>query len=329
MKDRIENSGEDQRRIISIVMPAMNEEENLPRAYEEVTHIFQHLPNYDFEVLIIDNNSTDRTADVCATICAKDKTWKYIRFSRNFTVEMSITAGLKYAKGDAVIVLFSDLQDPPELIPKFVEKWEQGYDMVCGLLNNRADDSWWKKISARFVYRILNRLSDVKLPENMVDFRLMSRQVVDAINRLEERNRYFRGLSHWVGFKTISISYDRRPRFKGKSNAPFFYLVDFVLRALTNFSVFPLRVFSGVGLVLLGFVGIYICFTLFSFILGYTIPGLTSIIILLLLNLAVLSLGIGTLGEYIGRIYMETKKRPLWIVDKTLNISITDCEKYG
>ena len=250
--------------------------------------------------------------------------WKYIKFSRNFTSEISVTAGLRYAKGDAVVILLSDLQDPPELIPEFVHKWEQGYDVVCGLLKGRADDVWWKPIGAKFMYLILNKLTDIKIPQNVTDFRLMSRSVVDAINKLDERNRYFRGLAHWVGFKTYMVHYDRRPRLKGKGNAPFYYLIDFTLRAITSFSIAPLRIFSVSGLLVLGFTFIFMCVTLVHFIFGNTIPGLTTVIVLLLLNLGFVSLGIGTLGEYVGRTYIETKRRPLWIVEKTLNIELLD-----
>lgn len=317
------------KKFISIVMPAMNEEKNLPRAYKELSKLFLGMVNYEFEVIVIDNDSSDKTADVCRLICAQNDKWKYIKFSRNFTVEMSIAAGLRYAKGDAVIILFSDLQDPPELIPQFIEKWEQGYDIVSGLLNNRADDSWWKGIGAKSIYWVLNKLSDIKLPANVVDFRLMSRSAVDALNRMDESNRYFRGLAHWVGFKSCTIPYNRRPRMEGKSKAPFFYLIDFVLRALTNFSITPLRTFTGLGVIILAFTIIYMGITVVQFFLDYTIPGLTTIIILLLLNLAIISLGIGILGEYIGRIYIESKKRPLWIVEKAINIEISKEDKFG
>lgn len=319
----------DKKKLISIIMPAMNEDENLPRAYSEVCDIFAKMPEYDYEVLIIDNDSTDNTATVCATICDRNRDWKYIKFSRNFTSEISIAAGLKYAKGDAVIILFSDLQDPPELIPEFVRKWESGYDVVSGLLNRRAGDLWWKLFGAKTFYWFLNKMSDMNIPRDVTDFRLISRPAVNAINRLDERNRYFRGLAHWVGFKCCTIPYDRRPRLKGKSKASFSYLIDFTFRAITNFSIVPMRVFSGFGIVVLAFTIIYIGITLAQFLLKNTIAGFTTIYLLLLLNLAFLSLGIGTLGEYIGRIYIESKRRPLWIVERSLNIEISNEYLFG
>jgi len=323
------NSEQTRRNLISIVMPAFNEEENLPRAFKEVKEVFSYIPEYDYEVLIIDNDSTDRTGEICTSICTQNQNWKYIKFSKNFTGEMSMGAGLSYSKGDAVIILFSDLQDPPELILEFVRKWEEGYDVVCGIINKRSDDVWWKTIGAKLMYSVLNKFSDTKIPKNATDFRLMSRKVVDAFNKLDERNRYFRGLVHWVGFKTYFVPYDRRPRLQGKSNAPFFYLIDFTIRALTNFSIVPLRLFSWFGLIIMSFTIFFVIITTVQYIQGNTIPGLTTLIILLLLNLGFMSIGIGTLGEYIGRIYLETKRRPLWIVERTLNIEILDDKRFG
>lgn len=325
--DKPKKYQEDHKKLISIIMPAMNEELNLPKAYDEVSRVLAQMEKYDYEVIIIDNDSKDKTSEVCNEICHRDLRWKYIKFSRDFTSEISIAAGLRYAKGDAVIILFSDLQDPPELIPEFIQKWEEGYDLVCGLLISRADDSWWKNIGAKAIYFLLNKLSDIKLPQNVVDFRLMSRPVVDALNQLDERNRYFRGLAHWVGFKSCTIPFNRRPRINGKSKTSLFYLIDFAVRALTSFSVSPLRIFSGFGwLVLTGTVA-YTAVTVVQLLLQRSIPGLTTIYLLLLFNLAFLALGIGTLGEYVGRIYVESKRRPLWIVEKTLNLEILDKER--
>lgn len=317
-------------KLISVVMPAYNEEGNLPRAFQLLNEIFRSkLPEYDYEVIVIDNDSVDGTEAVATSFCQEDAHWKYLRFSRNFSSEISLAAGLRYAKGDAVIILFSDLQDPPELIPEFVKQWENGYAVVCGQLKKREDDVWWKGAGAHIAYYLLNRLTDIHLPQNMTDYRLLSRPVVEAINRLDERNRYFRGLAHWVGFKTTSIEYSRNARLNGKSNTSFWYLIDFTVRALTNFSITPLRVFSGFGLCILAFTVFYSVLTAFLWALGHAIAGLTTVYILLLAILGVLALGIGTLGEYIGRIYIETKRRPLWVVARTSNLEISSEDRYG
>lgn len=302
---------------ISLIIPAFNEESNLPSVYQRIKTLFSSLP-YAYEAIIIDNASTDRTQQISTAIC-KDLNWKYIRFSRNFTSEISITAGLHYATGDAVMVVFSDLQDPPELIPKFISKWEEGYDVVCGLLTSRSDDVLWKRPAASLMYYVLNKTTGI--PKNATDFRLLSRKAVDAINQFPERNRYFRGISHYAGFKTAYIPYKRSSRISGKSNSNLLYLIDFVIRAITNFSTLPLRLFSILGVLTILSTFFFTAFSIYQYFRGITIPGLTTIIILLLFNIGLMSLGIGVLGEYLGRTYIESKQRPLWIVDNTININ--------
>jgi dolichol-phosphate mannosyltransferase len=308
-----------QRKLLTVIMPAMNEEANLPRAYDEVTQVMSALP-YDYEVLVIDNASTDHTGDVAAELCARDGRWRYIRFSRNFTVEASLAAGLRYARGDAALVLFSDLQDPPTVIPEFVRKWEEGNDIVYGVLRHRQGDPLWKGWGARLFYRIVNRLADVEITPNATDFRLLSRRAIDALNQFGERNRYLRGFAHWVGFKRCPIYYDRRPRTHGKSKAPLFYLCNLAANAITCFSIKPLQLFSWLGsLALVGTLVLTVVY-LVSYLFAFTVPGLTTLYLLILANLAVLLLGFGTLGEYIGRIYVETKQRPLFLIEQTINI---------
>ncbi|HEX6985623.1 MAG TPA: glycosyltransferase family 2 protein, partial [Planctomycetaceae bacterium] len=210
------------RRLITVIMPARNEEQNLPRAYDEVTAVMSRL-DYDYEVLLIDNDSSDGTGRVGQGLCARDARWRYLKFSRNFHVEGSIAAGLQYARGDAAIVLFSDLQDPPELIPAFVRKWEEGNDVVYGVVRDRGDDPLWRAFASRTLYRIVHALSDVEIVPNATDFRLLSRKAIDAMNLLGERNRYARGLAHWIGYRQTPIVYDRRPRTAGRSKAPLLY----------------------------------------------------------------------------------------------------------
>jgi transketolase len=307
------------RKLLTLIMPARNEEANLPRAYDEVTAVMAALP-LDYEVLIIDNDSNDRTGEVAAGLCSRDRRWRYVKFSRNFTVEASIAAGLRFARGDAALVLFSDLQDPPRLIPEFVRKWDEGYDVVYGQLRHRHGDPWWKAWSARLVYRVINRLADVEIPANATDFRLLSRRAIYALNQLRERNRYIRGCAHWIGFRQCALSYDRRPRTAGNSKAPLFYLFNLAVNAVTCFSIKPLQIFSYAGaLAFLGTVCLGLVF-LASYLFAFTVPGLTTMYLLSLANLAVLLLGFGTLGEYVGRIYVESKRRPLFIVDRTINM---------
>ena len=233
-------------------MPVRNEEGNLPRAYDEVTAAIAALP-YDYEVLIIDNDSVDRTAQLAAEICQRDARWRYIKFSRNFTVEASLAAGYRFARGDAAIVLFGDLQDPPSLIGRvFCASGKRATKWSTACIRRRDGDPIWKALSARLLYRLVNYLSDVRIPNDATDFRLLSRRAIDALNRLEERNRYIRGFSHWIGFRQCPIIYDRRPRKAGRSKAPFFYMLNLAANAITCFSIKPLQLFSLFGFLTLG-----------------------------------------------------------------------------
>jgi dolichol-phosphate mannosyltransferase len=314
------------RKLLTVIMPARNEEANLPRAYAELTAVMARLP-YDYEVLDIDNDSSDRTAEVAAGLCARDERWRYLKFSRNFHVEASLSAGLRFARGDAALVLFSDLQDPPELIPQFLARWEEGHDVVYGVVRHRHGDPWWKSLGARLAYRLINSLSDVAIIPNATDFRLLSRRAMDALNQFDERNRYLRGFAHWIGFRHCAIPYDRRPRLAGKSKAPLLTLLNLAVNAITCFSIKPLQVFSMMGLLAVaGTVALALIY-LGSYLFSFTLPGLTTVYLLLLGNLAVLLLGFGALGEYIGRVYVETKRRPLFLIERTINLKEVKSEK--
>jgi glycosyltransferase involved in cell wall biosynthesis len=307
------------RRLVTILVPARNEAANMPKVYDEVTAVMAGL-SYDYEVIVLDNASTDGTSEAAATLCARDCRWRYVRFSRNFHVEGSLTAGFRLAKGDAMLVLFSDLQDPSELIPEFLRKWEEGYDVVYGVLRRRTGDPIWKALMARGLYQIVHAMSDVEITPNATDFRLLSRRAIDALNACPERNRYMRGLAHWIGFPSCPIVYDRRARKEGKSKAPFFYLLNLAANAVTCFSIRPLQLFSVAGSVMLGGTVCLALIYLAGWFLGFALPGMTTVYLLMLLNLAVMLLGFGALGEYIGRIYIETKGRPLYLIERTINV---------
>ncbi len=317
-----EAAPEKRRRLISITMPARNEEGNLPRAYDEVTAVMARIPQYDYEVIVIDNASTDRTPEIAREFCAKDSRWKYLRFSRNFGGETSLTVGLRVARGDAVINLFSDLQDPTERIPDFIAKWEEGFDVVSGILQDRQDNSRLRGVAARMAYRLIRASSDIDIPENATDFRLVSRRVVDAFNRLNERQRYVRGLMHWVGYSKCELPYDRRPRQWGRSKAPFWWCFQFALNAITSFSTRPLKLFMIFGSMALFSSLLLALYYAATRIFNIDDPprGIPSVLILLLINLGVVSLGIGLLGEYMGHVYTEVKRRPLFVISDSVNL---------
>ncbi len=305
--------------LISVIIPAMNEEGSIPQLEREVAEVADRLP-YDFEFIVIDNASTDRTGELVKAICRRDPRWKYARFSRNFTGEMSLTAGYRLALGDAMIVLYSDLQDPPAVMSKLIEKWREGYDVVYGVRTVRPGDPVWRNFAVKIAYRAIRWFSDVPIPLNTGDFRLITRQVRDALSQCGEVNRYMRGLIAWLGFRQVGVPYERRPRRAGKSKAPFWDLFFFVFNAITSFSLKPLRVFTMMGFGLLG-----ISFLAFLFYLGLAFqgsppPGIPTIILLLLVAIGLNSLGIGVLGEYVGRTYAEVKHRPLYIIQETVNM---------
>jgi len=318
--DRSSPRGERHARSVSIVIPAFNEEDDIPRLERELLAAIEGQP-YDFEFLIIDNDSTDRTGELAKDICKRDPRWKYLKFSRNFTVEMSITAGYHYASGEAIIVLYSDLQDPPDVIPRFLEKWQEGYDVVYGVRTVRHGDPKWRNLLAKFTYKVIAwAAADITIPVNTGDFRLITRRVRDALERCGEYNRYMRGLIAWLGFRQVGIVYERRPRRTGQSKAPFWDMVFFAFNAITSFSLKPLRLFTFMGFLFLALSSLAIVVYVILAFIGKPPPGIPTIIVLLLLAIGLNSLGIGILGEYLGRTYAETKHRPLYLVQESVNI---------
>jgi glycosyltransferase involved in cell wall biosynthesis len=308
------------RSLISIIVPARNEEGNIPRLEQELNKVVQSL-DYEFEFIIIDNHSSDRTGELVKDLCRRDSRWKYVRFSRNFTVEMSITAGYERASGEAIVVLYSDLQDPPDVIPAFLEKWREGYDVVYGVRQVRPGDPAWRNFAVRIAYRLIRSFSDVEIPADAGDFRLISRPVRDALIQCGEYNRYMRGLIAWLGFRQIGVPYKRQPRTAGVSNAPFLPTLFFTFNALTSFSLKPLRLFSLMGFVILGISFVAACIYATLWFVGSPPPGITTLIVLSFAGIGLNSLGIGILGEYVGRTYAEVKRRPLYVIQETLNIS--------
>lgn len=300
-------------RLLSVIVPARNEAANLPRVYAELTAVLATLPCRS-EVLLIDNASTDATSSLAAEFCARDRRWRYIRFSRDFGVEASLAAGFRFARGDAAVVLFSDLQDPPELIPTLVRYWEAGNDVVYGVLRKRGREPWWKPWAAQVGYRLLSAVSDGSLPVGATDFRLLSRRAINVLNRCKERYRYFRGLAHWIGLPSCAVPYERRPRTAGHSKATPLYLLNFLVNALTCFSLRPLQAFSVLGFLTLG-----LTMALTGSWLSGWLPQLSGLHLLSLLNLTVLLLGTGMLGEYVGRAYLEGKRRPLYVIERAIN----------
>jgi dolichol-phosphate mannosyltransferase len=307
--------------LFSLIIPVLNEQEMLPDTYSILRDVLERL-DLPFEVLMVDNGSTDGTEVIAREICADDPRWKYLRLSRNFGYQNSITAGMLAARGDVMMVIDADLQDPPELIPEFIARWRQGYDIVYGVREKRIGEPWYRVIPTMWAMRFITWMSDdVKLPLHSGDFRLITKRVRDAFARLPETNRYVRGMIHWLGFRQVGIHYVRQGRRKGRTKVNPLWLIGFALNAIFSFSVKPLRMFSIFGL---GVLGLTMILAVIYFVASFlTAPpqGITTVLLLLLGNLGVVSLGIGILGEYIAKVYAETKRRPLWLVDYTLNMN--------
>ena len=254
-------------------------------------------------------------------ICQRDHRWKYLRFSRNFSVEMSITAGYHYASGDAIVVLYSDLQDPPNVIPGLIEKWREGYDVVYGVRTVRPGDPRWRNVAVGLAYRSIAWFADVPIPTDAGDFRIISRQVRDALDRCGEYNRYMRGLIAWLGFRQTSIQYARRPRTAGTSKAPFWDLVFFVFNAITSFSLRPLRLFTlfGFGLVVISVIAAFVY--AFLSLIGSPPRGITTLIVLAFLGIGLNSLGIGILGETRAHL-CRGQAAALYVVEEAVNLEL-------
>lgn len=308
--------------LITIVIPALNERDNIGPLETELTASLQGLP-YGFEFIVIDNGSTDGTDLAVKEVCLRDPRWKYVGFSRNFGVEASITAGYRLAAGEAIVVLYSDLQDPPQVIPELIRKWREGFDVVYGVRTVRPGDPRWRNAMVRITYGAIAALADVDIPKNAGDFRLISRRVRDALEDCSEYNRYMRGLIAWLGFKQTGIEYQRRARTSGESKFPIGSLIAFALNAFTSFSLKPLRIFTLMGFGLVGLAMLAVPVYVFLYFTGGAPQGITTLIVLALLGIGVNSLGIGVLGEYLGRTYAETKRRPLYVIAESVNFAST------
>ena len=304
----------EQKKILSIVSPAYNEAENLGEFYSRVINATDNL-NLEIEIIYINDGSQDSTIDIITKQRQIDNRITIIDLSRNFGKEIALTAGLDYSSGDAVIVIDADLQDPPELIPKLVEKWREGYDVVNAKRIKRKGESLLKKVMSYIYYRLLFYLSDINVPKDTGDFRLLNKNALDALLKLREKHRYMKGLFVWVGFKQKEIEYEREARFKGKTKWGFFSLFNLAFDGLTSFSIMPLRLASIIGFLsaLIGFFyGAVIVFKTLFF--HEPVAGFTSLVVLITFFGGIQLLSIGIIGEYIGRIFNETKNRPLYVI---------------
>lgn len=304
--------------LISIVCPFYNEGPGVSAFYDAMTAEFAQLPRYAFEVVCVDDGSKDDTLARLIALADSDARFRVVELSRNFGKEAALTAGLDAAHGDAVIPIDADLQDPPALIGRLIAAWEEsGADVVLAKRSDRASDSAAKRFTAAAFYDMHNRVSQVKIPANVGDCRLMTRQVVEALKLLPEKQRFMKGLFAWVGFKSVTIEYTREKRFAGTSKFSGWKLWNFALEGITSFSSWPLRVWTYIGVVGALFTFAYGLFiVLRTLIQGVDVPGYASLLVSILFFGSLQLIGVGVLGEYIGRIYMESKHRPTYLVRK-------------
>lgn len=307
-------------KLISLIVPVLNEEEAIPLFYDAVQDVLHDEP-YDVEILFIDDGSTDRTLEIIEGLHARDPRVRGISFSRNFGKELALAAGLQAARGDAVVPMDVDLQDPPALLKQFLRRWEQGYEMVIGVRARRDADSWAKRVSAGLFYRLFSCLTRGRVVANAGDYRLMDRVVVDALNALPERVRFTKGLYGWVGFRSAIVAYERPARVAGSSKWPGWKLWNFALDGITSFSTLPLRLWSYLGIVvaLAGFA--YAGFLVFrTLVRGVEVPGYASLMVVTLCLGGLILCSLGIVGEYLGRVFQEVKGRPQYVVRRRIGM---------
>ena len=302
---------------VTIIIPCFNEEEGLDILYERMHDIIRSLTCYEFQILLIDDGSRDNTLAKMKELHAKDSKVSYLSLSRNFGKENAMLAGLDFAEGDAVILMDADLQDPPELIPLMLKEWEKGYDDVYARRRSRAGETWFKKVSAYWYYRILQKFADIDIPADVGDFRLLDRQAVGALCSLREKQRYTKGLFSWIGYNKKELPFNRDPRAEGSSKMNFLKLLGLAIDGITSFSVAPLRLASILGVLISTAAFAYLLFVVIKTLLfGDPVAGYPSMISIILFMGGIQLVVLGIIGEYVGRIFYEAKGRPDYLVSE-------------
>ncbi|MFP5478346.1 MAG: glycosyltransferase family 2 protein [Alphaproteobacteria bacterium] len=301
--------------LVSIILPCLDEEAVLDETLARLARLAASQPGCRFEFVFVDDGSRDRTAGILREAAARDGRVRVLRFARNFGQQIAVSAGIEVARGDAVVLMDADLQDPPEVVAQMIDRWREGFDVVYGTRASRRADSLMKRATARLFYSTINRLSEVPIPADTGDFRLMSRSVVDVLRQMPERHRFIRGMVSWVGFRQTSIPYDRPERFAGVTKYPLRKMLRFAADGILSFSIKPLQLSIALGLIAAALALVGIAYALFMRIFtSVWVEGWTALMIAVLFMGGVQLLCLGILGEYIGRIYSEVKRRPLYVV---------------
>ena len=310
------------KKLISVVIPAYNEEDVLDELQKRLKNVMDASIDYEFEIIIVENGSWDSSFEKLVSISKEDPRFKVIQLSRNFGCDGGIAAGLKYARGDAAVIMNADLQDPPEMIDQFIKKWEEGYEIIYGIIEKRRGVSITKRILSSIAYKIINNLTNGTIPENVSDFRLIDSKVYSVVNKMDEKNKFLRGIFAWTGFRQTGIPYERPPRYAGEPKAGYCMAFNVAMNGIFSFSYFPLHLATILGFIISisSFIGIFIQIGLFL-LYGREVPGFTTTIVLMLFLFGVLFSLLGIIGVYIARIYDEVKERPSFIVKNAIGFN--------
>lgn len=308
---------EENKKLVTILVPAYNEEAVLPMLYDRLKALMDANTAYNFEVLLVNDGSKDKTFSIMQELRSKDKRINYLNLSRNFGKETAMIAGLDYAKGDCVIIIDADLQDPPELIPEMLQYWEQGYDDVYAKRKSRKGETWLKKFTSKMYYKVLQSMTKVEIQKDTGDFRLLDRRCVEALKQIRESQRYTKGLFSWIGYNKKEILYDRDPRAAGQTKWNYKKLVDLSIDGITSFTTSPLRWSAILGILvsLAGFIYMLVII-IKTLINGVEVPGYASTMVVILFLGGIQLIFLGVIGEYLGRAFYETKGRPLYFIER-------------
>ena len=311
---------------VSLVIPMYYEEKVVEECYKRTKKVLESIENYEYEIVFVNDGSKDKTLEILEEIAKKDENVKVLSFSRNFGHQAAVTAGLKVITGDAIVIIDADLQDPPELIPDMLKLWEEGNEVIYGKRKTRSGESVFKLLTAKMFYKTLNALSDVDIPKDTGDFRLVDRKVVDAMNSLPEHNKFLRGLWSWLGYKQCAFEYERKERFAGETKYPLKKMLKLASDGIISFSSKPIKLVGLLGIISIVISFIILIYALASYIfkLNQLSAGWTSLMVAITFFAGVQLLSLWIISEYIGRIYDETKGRPQYVVDKSINIKKND-----
>ena len=302
---------------ITIIVPAYNEVEALPYFFDRIKNVVDDIKNYNFEILFINDGSKDKTLEIIKKYKEKENRISYVNLSRNFGKEVAMIAGLDYAKGDAIVFMDADLQDPPELIPELIKWWEEGYDDVYAKRKTRAGETWLKKFTSKMYYKVLQSLTNVQIQKDTGDFRLLDKRCVNALKKMRETQRCSKSMFSWIGYKKKEVLYDRDPRIAGKTKWNYKKLIDLAIDGITSFTTSPLRISTYLAIPTFGALVIYFIYVICKMILiTHKIDAYQAIILLILFFSGIQILLFGIIGEYLGRIFNESKNRPLYLVDE-------------